>query len=318
MSSMIYEPELLVNLVDEFGGAIVQAFRALGVDFVAGENKAWEFYVGEALGYAAAATGIPGAGAALYFVGDAIDLVFLHSPDGGSVRLVLDGILQAQIDTVLPELSWIEFGLALARDGLHRLEIWNDAGTNPSHPTWAWLGLGAISISGMNPVGKDSVRMAAVTTLSVRILDESGTPATLLLRLPATFTHAQVTAFAANFAPIADAVLAGKIDEMSVTYSLTLPQGLKASADANSDVQKSALFTLAAANTSFSDGIRVPAFKEAKFSGDSVNLEDSAVSAFVDALTDGLDGGGTPVLPCDRYGNDLTSLNKAKKTFRKA
>ncbi len=159
--------------------------------------------------------------------------------------------------------------------------------------------------------------MAAITTISYRVQDAKGNKSSFLIRVPASFTHTQVSAFHANFAPVLDAVLGAKIVEAAVEYSLTLPGGLKANPDANNDVQESGLFTMVAADTAFVESIRVPGFKESLFSGETIPTEAGAALAFKNALISGLDGGGVQVLPCDRYGNDLTSMRSAVKTFRK-
>ena len=315
--AIIYSPDLVFDLYAIVPSVIIQAFWTFAEDFVAGQNRQWEYYVGVALGNAAAATGIPGAAGSMYFVGNAVDLTLLHSPDGGSVRLVLDGVLAAQINTSAPVTSWLVTQLSGLFQGTHRLWIYNDPDPGGTHPDWAWLGIGGISISGTPGYSFGGARMAAITTLSFSVEDAKGQRGTALIRIPASFTHAQVTTFAANLAPVLDAVLGAKILGMSVAYDLTLPGGLKGTADANNDVQESGLFTFAAAGTIYKESQRVPGFKESLFVGTTIDVAAGAGLSYKNAMLAGLDGGGVTVLPCDRYGNDLTALSSAVKTFRK-
>lgn len=151
-----------------------------------------------------------------------------------------------------------------------------------------------------------------------RVRDADGDTSTFGVKLPlGILTMAELIGFAEQFAAKVDAVIDGVIDSITVSVSVALPGGLATVPEDYCEVQKGALFSFACADTAYRHSLRVPAFCEAKFSGNEVNTGDAQVIAFRAGLITGESVGGTMVEPCDKYENDLESLIEAVKSFRR-
>jgi len=159
--------------------------------------------------------------------------------------------------------------------------------------------------------------MADPVFISFTIQDSDGDTNTVLVPLPAATPYADVQAYATAYSLLLDFVIDGQITHGSVVFPATLNAGVKSAPVANCEVQKGALFAFDAANTSYRHSIRVPSFKPDLFSGKNVNTADADVTALVNALVDGLTVNGNLRQPTDRYGNDLSALISAVKSFRK-
>lgn len=155
--------------------------------------------------------------------------------------------------------------------------------------------------------------------LWVRIRDADGDVSTSQFNFPGSFTLTNIQEFAADFLPLVDAVIHGRIEEAGITVSITLPGGLKANPDQYCDVQQGALFSMLTAggyNTSF----RLPTFDRAMFAVGSknVDVEDTDVAAFLSAIVEGIEvTGPVTVVPSDYRGDDITALVKGVESFRK-
>jgi len=314
---MIYQPQEVFDLRLALGGALLDTLWALAIDFIAEDNKEWSYYAGVALGNAAAATGIKGAAATLYAIGDTVDVTFFHSPDSSLVRIFLDGVLEQEVDLWDPTPKWLKRTIQLGSAIEKRIDIVNYDTSPQASGNIAWMGLSTASVVNGSIERRTGLPMA-IAIVSIQLQDADGDTKSIPVHLPrGTLTLANFQAFATAFAPLLDAVTAAKINEMTITLPLTLPAGLKTDAVADSEVERGALFNCEAANTTYSHGVFIPAWKSALFTGDEVDLAGTGVAAFRDAFVTGLTDGATPLPPSDKYENDLTALNKATKRFRK-
>lgn len=157
-----------------------------------------------------------------------------------------------------------------------------------------------------------------VFRLWIRVLDADGDTSTFALNFPNIFSLTEVIGFATGFIPLVDAIIHGCITEAGVTVSVTLPGGIKLTPDANCDVQHGAQFAFRTENA-YVTGFRLPSFMPALFAAGSKNVdtEDLDVDAFLDALRDGIDVGGTMIQPSDYRGDDIQTLIKGVESFRK-
>lgn len=155
-------------------------------------------------------------------------------------------------------------------------------------------------------------------TINFQIVDAKNAQSSTQVNLPISRTFEEVEAFAAAMAPLLNALTTGAITRISITRSVALPGGLRATPDANSDVEEGARFQFRTAN-GFQTALRIPTFAESKIPSTSkdVNLADTDVAAFVTAMTTGIDlPGALPVVqPSDARGEDITSLTFAREQF---
>lgn len=131
----------------------------------------------------------------------------------------------------------------------------------------------------------------------------------------ATATFAQVVTWIQGWGAALDLITDGKITKLRVSITIPLPSGIKTAAVANSDNEKTGLFTMNANGTTNAYGDDVPAFPAAKFTGNQINLADAQVAAYVTYIT--TPTATTLITPTDRYGNQLLSVKRGRKTFRK-
>lgn len=155
--------------------------------------------------------------------------------------------------------------------------------------------------------------MANVDLITFQLTDAAAKVAQCHVYVPSGETVADLQALANAIATELDDVTAAVITEISVRLSLTVPEGLKASATAGHYVNLGANFAFDAADTEYRHTIRVPAILEALLSGDTVIMNDDDVIAFAAAIVDGT----ALVDPSDRYGNDLTAVMPSMATFRR-
>ena len=160
--------------------------------------------------------------------------------------------------------------------------------------------------------------MAALYNVSYSLLDDDGNTSAYAIKVPeAALTIAEIREFAQEFAAALDLVTEAQITKIAVTLETTIPGGLKATPEAQSNVQEGALFSFIASDTLYKYGSRVPAFQQDYFTGTQVDQTEVDVQAYINAMLLGLDSTGTPVIPSDQYGNDLTTVAKAYKSFRR-
>lgn len=308
---MIYQPVPVFDLRVAIGIGIVDALFAAAGDFIAEDNKPWTYYAGVGLGGTIGATGIKEAVATAYVLCNQLDITLWKSPEGSLVRCYVDGLLQATIDAYSGTAGTLIHTLNLANNVKHRIDLVNGEPSPSNTSGISWMGIGDLQIdSGF--VQQKGMHMTT-DILSFGIVDADGDKKTLPVYIPSGLTLAQMQTFADDLAPKLHAVIDGEITDITATFSLSIAAGAAGAAVAGSEVQKGVLLDFVAADTQYVHGVYVPTWKNANFSGNEINLAGTGVSAFIAEFTTG----ATPALPSDRYGNDLTSLKKGTKRFRK-
>lgn len=154
--------------------------------------------------------------------------------------------------------------------------------------------------------------MANVDFISYSLLDDDGQRGSVQIFVPTGATLAALQTFSNSMAGVIDDITAATIQSAQVTKALTLPGTLKANAVAGHYVQHGANFGFDAANTPYRHTVRIPAILESLLTGESVIVDAGTGQAFVTGMT----GGFGADAPSDRYGNDLTALLSAIRSFR--
>jgi len=152
--------------------------------------------------------------------------------------------------------------------------------------------------------------------LAITMQDAKGKSATHFINLPGATSLLNATLFANAWAVGVDAITGGKITNLGLCYRIALPGGLKATAEATSDVEEGARLTFRGANN-FPVQMRIPTFLESKLLAGTkqVDLTDGDVDACVDLMIDGEGVGGAA--PCDVREDDLESIETARELFVK-
>jgi hypothetical protein len=313
---MLYEPRLIVNVRNNIETGIVSALFAAAVDFIAGTNKPWTYYLGVGLGQMALATGIPGATATLYVVGDTVDAVLFKSPDGSDVRVFLNGIAHSTLDTYAAAAVWEAFNInGLVGGQVNRLDLVNvGPSPNPNATGIAWFGLGPITVNGSNAYAKGAIQ--PMNTLAIRIKDAEADSnlATLPIYLPDGLTLAQVQAYADAILPEIDALTDGTIEEVSVTFQLTLPGGLAATPAVGALNERGGLISFETTGPR-RDSVRIPAMSRDLMPGDSFAITATQVAAFITRLTTATTAANIRPVTAQNY--QFTNAISGKKSFRK-
>ena len=150
---------------------------------------------------------------------------------------------------------------------------------------------------------------------SYTILDDDGNERAVPIycTLLGTLTITQIQALSVAISAILDDVTDGKILKGSLTLSLDLDAGIKATPATGSNVQESGLIAFEASGTPYTWSIDIPAFIQAAFAGKAIDLSNSAVNDFIDLLITPASG----FTGSDKYDNALVVAKSGKKTFRK-
>lgn len=316
---MIYDPMPVLNLRLAAYEGLYEAAELAALDFIAQENKPWAYYAGAALGYTAAATSIPGAVATLYFVGETLDANLLHSPDGSTLRLFLDGTEYAAIDTFIPTPTWTNYLMTgLDADVLHRLDIVNEGPSQDANASGIpFAALGAISVSGQGAYAQGAIQhMADVLTFHLRDSETDTRGASVPFYIASGNTVADLQEFANAAAPIVDNVTGSIIDSVTVTISLSVPGGLKAVPVTNVVNERGGLITFDTSGNR-AESVRIPAIKPTIMSGNEFSLAETNVAALIGLLTTTATYGTADFRPQTPYGYDWVSARKGRKSFRK-
>lgn len=158
----------------------------------------------------------------------------------------------------------------------------------------------------------------ALTLVSLTIRDADGDKDTVAMYIPTgSLDIADFQGFVNTVAPLVDAITDGVIESANITVGATLPGGLNDTPVAGCEVQKGGLFQLSANGTPYTHSVRVPALTPSLFTGDNINLADTAISNFTSVLVSGTTPVSTLVSPSNKYEMDLTSVKAGVKSFRK-
>lgn len=155
--------------------------------------------------------------------------------------------------------------------------------------------------------------MANVNIISFGVLDFAGNRKAFPVYVPESATLTQMQAWITAGAPILDALIDGKIEDVSVTLQATLPSGLKTDPVSGNTVHEGALFSWDAAGTTYEYGDYMPSAANADFNGNDVDMTNTDVTDWIAQMT--ASGAGTEAT--DRYANDIVSLIRGRRRFRK-
>lgn len=316
---MIFNPFPVFNVQNAIQSAFVKAGEQLAIDFLAEENKPWTYYVGSVLGHAAEATGIPGAAAVLYVVGDSLDYYILKTPEGSDVRIFLNGVEQTSLATYAATSAWeLVTGLVLENNRMNEVVFMNDGPSAGNSTGISWMTLGPINaVNGYaqerlavpyNMISirtKDSELDSPNKSIPIYIpQDVSGTPLTL----------AQVQAWSDLNTPKIDAILDSQIVAVEFTISLTLPGGIKSSPANNVLNERGGLMSFSTTGPR-NDSVWFPGFKKALLPGDTIITTDAAVAAVVTLLTTATTAANIRPLTSQDY--QWAALLAGKRAMRK-
>lgn len=157
--------------------------------------------------------------------------------------------------------------------------------------------------------------MANVSIISYGLVDSSGGRKTFPIYIAASASDAQIQQFIVDFTPDLDAAIDAKISDVSVTKVYSLPVGLKGAAISGNTVREGALLSYDADNTTYRFSHYVPSWRNAGFSGNTVN-NTGAYATLIADLADG-PASGADIDPSDRDANDLVSYIGGERAFRK-
>lgn len=158
--------------------------------------------------------------------------------------------------------------------------------------------------------------MRPIVSVFVTIQDAPGSESIVRWHMPNNSDIGNLKTFAQHVASSIDALIKGKITNISIGLGVDLPAGLKSAADALADVEEGARFIFAAANGAEAT-MRLPTFDEANFvSGtDQVNLSDAEVVAFRTLIVDGETINLQAEHPSTSAEEDITQLLSARSAF---
>lgn len=308
---LIYEPRLAFDLRIALAEGIIQALILAIGDFIAEDNKAWTYYTGAALGYTAAATGIPNAAATMYVVGESVDMVFFHSPDGSDVQVFLDGVLEATIDGYTPDVGgfWGGVALTIAEGVVHRIDVINSPSTNGDKTSEInWLGIGAVTVNGAGAQVRRPVGMS-YDTINFKLMDaEGGRPAYFPHRVASGLSETAMQTEIDTFAPLLDAVTGAVIESCTILRVGGLPAGLKTDPIAASLNERGGLFS-GSTNGTRSGSVWVPAIRLTLAPNEgAINITQTAIDALLDHI---VSDGRT------EFDNSFVEFLRGKRSIRK-
>lgn len=318
MSSIIYEPAAeILNLREIVSGGIVQAGILAAVDFIAGDNKPWSYYAGVFSGAAAVATGIPGAAATLYVVGDVLDAYVFKTPDSSDLRIFLNGVQVASLETYALTEVWEAIqSIALDPNKVNRVDFVHN-GPGLQAASFGWLALSNIIVTGTTTTPQ-VLRSLTVAhdTLVFRFKDsESDTrESSIPVYLPTGFTLAQVQTYSDAIGLELDALTGAQMTTVEITFQLTLPAGVKNAPVAASLNERGGLITFDTSGPR-SSSIRIPAMSTTIMPGDSFALTNASVAALITRLTTQTTAAN--VRPVTDQGHNWVTARKGAKSFRK-
>lgn len=285
--AIIFQPDPGLLLLRTPTQSFIRAGTLAALDFVAGTNKPWSYYLGVGLGDLAAATGIPNASVTLWAIGQSVDLTFFQSPDGSLADVFVDGLLVSSVDNYATSAVWSVLNIPNLIDGqLSQVTIVNRDNPNVDKSSSInWMALGPITVNGANPQLRSPVQMA-YNTLAYRITDSEtdSREATVPVYVPQGLQLVDYQEFSDLIAPEIDAVSGGQLTSVSITIELTLPGGLKASPTAGILNERGGLISFDTTGPR-RDSVRIPAMNTTIMSGDSFSLADTAVDALITRMT---------------------------------
>lgn len=156
-----------------------------------------------------------------------------------------------------------------------------------------------------------------IVSAFISVLDAPGSESIMRLHVPNNTELGNFKTFIQNTAVLIDALIKGRITNLSIGIGVDLPGGIKTAADATADVEEGARFIFNALNGG-SFRMRIPTFDEAKMvtGSDLVNTADTDVAAFVTQIVDGQTISLQAQHPSAADESDIVSLASAKSAFQ--
>lgn len=156
----------------------------------------------------------------------------------------------------------------------------------------------------------------ADTLLSVGIEDDAGATKRVPVFLPSTMTLAQIQGWSDLFAPLLNDAIDGIITDAQVTFSLTIPGGLRTTPVTDSTVRRGADLTFANPSR-YKWPLYVPSWSLTLITNGDIDVADPNASDLISAYVDGLTFSSVLYQPLNGSAFDLTALSKSKEAFRK-
>lgn len=150
-------------------------------------------------------------------------------------------------------------------------------------------------------------------SISVSLSDYRGRNASVIVRVPDSETVDEAVAYAQAMVQELDAITGARVESVDIIVPVTVT-GIKTGAVADVANENGANFNYSLQSSPYSETIRIPAILPALLAGDSVNTANADVNAFNVAIVAGAAGRPGAV---NEFGNKLTGLNSAKRTFRR-
>lgn len=130
---------------------------------------------------------------------------------------------------------------------------------------------------------------------------------------PGAATLAQILTWVTAVGDLVDSLTAGVIESVNLSLTPNIAAGWKDTPAETTDIQRGALLSFDVADTTYRHSTFIPAAISTVFVGDTVDLSNAAVEAFVDYVkttTNGIHGS-------DKYANDIIDVIEGVKSFRK-
>jgi hypothetical protein len=157
--------------------------------------------------------------------------------------------------------------------------------------------------------------MAFAFIAQIDMVDAKNKKSFTRIRIPTTFTIAQMTTFVQDSAQAVTNISGCRVTGASIGLNFTLT-GLGAAAAAAADVASKAFFQVKSAVAGFFAKFAIPTFDEDTLvvaGTDEIDTANAAVATFVALIET---GNGT-IAPVDKYGNDLTDTYVSREQFSK-
>lgn len=159
--------------------------------------------------------------------------------------------------------------------------------------------------------------MALAFTAQIDFVDAKNKSSFTRIRIPTGLTIAQYTSFIQDAAQALTDISGCIVTGASLNLALDLAgASLGSAAAAAANIATKGFFKIRSAVSGFFGKFSLPTFDEDNLviaGSDQIDLADTAVATFVTLVET---GDGT-VVPCDKYGNDLTDVDIAREIFMK-
>lgn len=155
--------------------------------------------------------------------------------------------------------------------------------------------------------------MAFAFIAQIDMVDAKNKTSFTRIRIPTTFTIAQMTTFVQDAAQAVTNVSGCRVTGASIGLNFTLT-GLGAAAAAAADVASKAFFKVRSAVAGFFAKMSIPTFDEDTLvvaGTDQIDTANAAVATYI-AL---VETGNLTISPCDKYGNDLVDVEISREQF---